>query len=108
MAITWKTLGQTVMTGSVATIYSGPDAVTRTSVSAAQLWNPTGAPVTCNVYLVPSGGSATDATQVDRVIVPAASARTVFGLINQKVNPGASIRASGNGVTITVSGSESV
>jgi len=108
MTITWKTLGQAVLTGSISTVYTGPDTVTRTSVSAAQLWNPTGAPVTANVYMVPVAGSATDATQVDRVIVPATSAKTIFGLINQKIEPGATIRASGNGVTITISGAESV
>jgi hypothetical protein len=108
MTITWKVLGQTVMTGAAGSVYSPPDSNTRASVSAAQLWNPTGGAIVVNVFLVPSGGSATDATQVDRVTVPATSAKTIFGLINQKVNPGSSIRASGNGVTITISGSESV
>ena len=107
MAITWKTLGQAVLTAGNTTMYTGP-AGTRASVSAAQLWNPTGAPVTVSVYLLKSGGSVSDGTKVDSISVPAASAKTVFGLINQKVEPGGSIVATGNGVTLTISGSESV
>lgn len=108
MTITWKVLGQAVLTGAAAAVYTTPDNLTRASVSAAQLWNPTGSPVVVDVYLVPSGGSAGDSTKVDRVTVPATSAKTVFGLINQKVNPGGSIRALGSGVTLTISGAESV
>lgn len=107
MTITWKTLGQAVMTAGNTTLYPAPNG-TRASVSAAQLWNPTGAPVTVSVYLLKSGGVVGDATKVDSISVPAGGARTVFGLINQKVEPGGSIVATGNGVTLTISGSESV
>ena len=107
MTITWKTLGQTVLTGANATVYTALPG-TRASISAAQLWNPTGAPVTVAVYLLKSGGSAADATRIDSISVPAMSAKTVFGLINQKIEPGGAIVANGNGVTLTISGSESV
>lgn len=107
MAITWKTLGQQTLTGTPATVYTVPGS-TQTAVHAAALWNPTGAPVTCDVYMVPVAGSAGDPTHVDRVIVPATSSGTFFNLINQKLGPGAQLFAAGNGVTFTVSGAESV
>lgn len=107
MTITWKTLGQAVLTAGNTTVYA-PVASTRASVSAAQLWNPTGAPVTVSIYLLKSGGAVGDGTKIDAVSVPATSAKPAFGLINQKVEPGGSIVAVGNGVTLTISGSESV
>ena len=108
MTITWKTLGQAVLTAGNTTVYGPALASRRASVSAAQLWNPTGAPVTVSVYLLRSGGAVSDGTKIDSIVVPATTAKTVFGLINQKVEPGGSIVAVGNGVTLTVSGSESV
>lgn len=107
MAITWKTLGQQVLTGTPASVYTVP-ATTQTAVHAAAIWNPTAGAVTCDVYMVPPAGSAVDATHVDRVIVPATSSGTFFNLINQKLGPGAQLFASGNGTTFTVSGAESV
>lgn len=108
MTITWKVLGQAVLTGAAAAVYGPTNTSTRASVSAAQLWNPTGAPVVVSVHLLTSGSTANDTNLVDRVTVPATSSKTVFGLINQKVNTGGSIMALGNGVTLTISGSESV
>lgn len=107
MAIIWKTLSQSVLTGAPASVYTVP-ASTQTAYHAAQIWNPTGGAVTVDVYMVPVAGSATDATHVDRVVVPATSALPVFGLINQKQTAGQQLFASGNGTTLTVSGAESV
>lgn len=108
MTITWKTLAQSTLTGSIASVYAPPDSATRASVSAAQLYNPTGGTVVVDVYLMTAAGTPTDANKIDRISVPSGTAKTVFGLINQKVNPAGSIRAAGNGVVLTISGSESV
>lgn len=108
MTITWKTLAQATLSGSISSVYAPPDSSTRASVSAAQLYNPTGGSVVVDVYLMPAAGTPADANKIDRITVPAGTAKTVFGLINQKVNPAGSIRASGNGVVLTISGSESV
>jgi len=107
MTINWKTLSQNVLTGTPAAVYTAP-AATQTAVHAAQVWNPTGAPVTVQVFIVPVAGSATDATRVDNVAVAATTALPVFGLINQKLTAGQAIYAAGNGVTLTTGGAESV
>ena len=105
--INWKVLGQAVMTGTPASIYTAPTS-TQAAVHAAQVWNPTAAPVTVDVYIVPPAGSAVDGTHVDRVIVPATSSWPIYGLINQKLTAGYQLFAAGNGATITVTGAESV
>lgn len=105
--ITWKMLGQQVLTGAAALVYTAPSA-TAATVTAASVWNPTGAPVTVDLFLVPSGGTAIDGTHIDRQVIPAASASTMFNAINQKVAPGAAIFALGLGVTLTLGGAESV
>lgn len=105
--ITWKTLGQQVLTGTATLVYSVP-ANTQAALHAASVWNPTGAPVTVDLFLVPAGGTAIDGTHIDRQVIPAASASTMFNAINQKVSPGAAIYALGLGVTLTLGGAESV
>jgi len=104
MAVTWKVLGQSVLTGTGTAIYT-PAAATYGAVHTAQLWNPTAAPVVCDVFI---GASAVDGTHVDRVTVPATSVATSFGLINSKLQPGQSVYALGLGVTLTLTGAESV
>lgn len=107
MSITWKMLGQQVLTGAATLVYTAP-ASTATTVTAASVWNPTGAPVTVDLFLVPSGGTAVDGTHIDRQVIPAASASTMYNAINQKVAPGGAIYALGLGVTLTLGGAESV
>ncbi len=107
MTITWKTLSQNVLTGTPAAVYTVLNA-TQTAIHAAQVWNPTGSPVVVQVFIVPNAGSAADATRVDNVSVAAGTALPIFGLINQKLSNGQSIYASGNGVTLTIGGAESV
>jgi hypothetical protein len=107
MTITWKTLSQNVLTGTPAAVYTATTPI-QAAIHAAQVWNPTGSPVTVQVFIVPASGSATDATRVDNVVVAAGTALPVFGLINQKLSLGQSIYAAGNGVTLTVGGAESV
>lgn len=106
MAITWKQLGQAVLTGTPATIYQ-PSANVAATITAASAWNPTGANITVDVYIAPNAGSATDATHVGRVVVPAGKSSPVYDLINHKLYAQEILFASGNGATITVSGAES-
>ena len=106
MAINWKQLSQGVLSATASVVYTTP-ANTQTSIQAAQAWNPTGSAVIVDVFIAPALGSAADATHVDRVQVPAASASPIYGLINQKMTAGMQLYALGNGVTLTTSGSES-
>lgn len=107
MTITWKTLGQAVLTAGNTTVYQ-PVVGASASISAAQLWNPTGGNVTVSIYLFKAGGVVGNGTKIDEIVVPSGASKTIFGLINQKVEPLGSIVAVGNGVTMTISGSESV
>ena len=50
-------LGQAAITTSATTLYTVPS-LTRTYLKDINICNTTGSPVTVNVYLVPSGGSA--------------------------------------------------
>lgn len=107
MAITWKTLSQSTLTGTAATVYTPPDK-TSAAIHTAQAWNPTAAPVTVEIYVSGAPATASDSTKIESVTVPAASSATVYGLINQKLQAGYSIMAKGNDVTLTLSGAESV
>jgi len=105
--ITWKQLFQAVLTGSPVSEYTAP-AGTTTAIHQATAWNPTGAVVTLKIYIVPAGGSAADATTVWSTNVPAGSSVQIPQIIGHKLQAGQQIDASGNGVTLTVSGAENV
>lgn len=107
MTVTWKQLAQAVLTGTPANIYQ-PPVSTSATITAASAWNPTGSPITVDCYITPNAGSATDATHVGRVVVPATKTIPVYDLINHKLSAQQILFASGNGATITVSGAESV
>lgn len=107
MAINWKQLAQAVLTGTPVNIYQ-PPVSTSATITAVTAWNPTGSPVTVDCYIAPNSGSATDATHVGRVVVPATKTSAVYDLINHKLYNQEMLFASGNGCTITVSGAESV
>lgn len=104
MASNWTQLCQAVLTNAPASVFGQVAANTQVAVHAAQAWNPTGAPVIVDVFIVPQGGAADDGTHVDRVQVPAGRAEPVLGLINQKMTAGMSLYGVGDGVTLTVSG----
>ena len=104
MTITWKQLAQAVLTGSNVSIYS-PATATQATITAASAWNPSGSPITVDVFI---GTSAVDGTHVARTVVPAGKTAPVFDLVNQKLANPQNIYASGNGATLTVSGAESV
>ncbi|WP_224030263.1 hypothetical protein [Paraburkholderia caribensis] len=101
----WNTLGQAVLTGVAAAVYA-PAAAKQGAVHTANAWNPTGAAVTLNVYLVPNGGTATDATRVHQVSVPAGKSIPVPEIVNMKVANPWEVFADGNGVTLTLTGAE--
>lgn len=103
--VTWVQLSQKVLTGA-ATQQFGTAAGQQTSIQAATAWNPTGAPVTVEVWIVPSGGSVTDGTRVANVQIGAGATQPVYDLLNHKVPPGGSVQALGTGVTLTISGAQ--
>jgi len=105
MAVNWKTLAQPVLTGAAASIYA-PAAGKQGAVHSANAWNPTGAPVVVNVYLVPNAGAAGDTTRVHQVSVPAGKSIPIPEIVNLKVVNPTSLFADGNGVTLTITGAE--
>ncbi|ASD80408.1 hypothetical protein CRM94_22980 [Burkholderia gladioli] len=98
------------MTGAAAQVYGPMPGNTTGAIHAASAWNPAGAaaPVAVDVFLVPASGAAGDANHVARVMVAPGESETLIDLINQKIQAGMSIEASGAGVTLTVSGVTSV
>lgn len=103
--VTWVQLSQKVLTGAAAQQFA-TSAGQQTSIQAATAWNPTGAPVTVQVWVVPPSGSASDATRVSNVQVGAGATQPLYDLLNHKVPPGGSVQALGNGVTLTLSGAQ--
>jgi len=75
-----------------------------TSIFAATVTNPTGSAETLDVWLVPSGGSATDSTKIyDGFSVGANGQAGLQYLINQTLEPGDAIHmAAGTASTLTV------
>jgi hypothetical protein len=105
--ITWKQLCQAVLTGTPAAVYTA-QAGTSAAIHQASAWNPTAGVLAVKVYIVPAAGSATDATTVDTVNVPAGQSVQLSRLLAHKLQAGQQLFASGNGVTLTVSGAENV
>lgn len=105
--ITWKQLCQAVLTGSATSVYTAPTA-TASAIHQATAWNPGASVVTLKLYIVPAAGSAADATTVWSTNVPAGSSVQVPQIIGHKLQSGQQLYASGNGVTLTVSGAENV
>ncbi|WP_186111277.1 hypothetical protein [Burkholderia gladioli] len=106
MATKYIQFCQAVLTGAAASVYGPMAANTTGAIHAASAWNPVAAAgaVEVDVFIVPGSGSAADATHVDRVTVAPGRSETLVNLINQKIPAGASIFASGNGVTLTIAG----
>lgn len=105
MTTTFKELGSSVLTATAAAVYA-PAALVQGAIHTASLWNPTGAPVIVDAFLVPPGGSATDATHVGRIQVSAGASQPFYDLINLKLGPLYSLFALGLGVTMTLTGVE--
>lgn len=105
MAVNWKTLSQSVLGGTAAAIYI-PAVQKQGVIHTANAWNPTGAAVTLNVYLVPNAGLANDSTRVHQVSVPAGKSIQVPEIIGLKIANPSEIFADANGVTLTLTGAE--
>lgn len=105
MSVAWKTLSQGVLTGTAAAQYA-PATAKQGAIHSAHAWNPGASAATLNVYLVPSGGTATDATHVFQWSVPAGKPLYLAELINLKVTNPSSLYADGNGMTLTITGAE--
>jgi hypothetical protein len=97
-----------VLTGSAVTYYTAPTA-TRAIPRSAQLVNTTASAVSCTVYVVPSGGTAGAAnTVISGKSIAAGETYNCPELVNQVLEPGSTLQALGNGVTLAVSGVEIV
>ena len=105
MSVNWKTLTQSVLTGTAASVYA-PAAGKQGAVHSANAWNPTAAPVVVNFFLVPNAGTADDKTHVRQVTVPAGKSIPIPDILNLKVANPTALFADGNGVTLTITGAE--
>jgi len=101
-------LGQLALTASAQTVYTVPS-LARAIVKTIDICNTNSSNVTVTVYLVPSGGSANNATTL--IPGPIVVANGMFQWSGAQVlSEGDTIRAvaSTTGVTINVSGAECV
>lgn len=105
MALSYKMLikGGT-LTGSAASLYTAP-ALTSATLTAGSVYNPTGAPVTLNVYI---GSAAGNSTKIVTKSISSAKTMPLSDLIGHKLEPGMQIFADGNGMFLNISGSEYV
>lgn len=105
--VNWAQLCQSVLTGTAASVYGPVATGAQVSISAASAWNPVAASgnAVVDLFIMPSGGTAADATHVDRISVPPGAALPLVNAINQKLTAGMSLYAVGNGATLTISGS---
>lgn len=109
-AITPAKLGQSAIatTPTLTTVYTVPS-LTRTFVKNIDVANTTAAPLTVNIYLVPSGGTAGTGNMLfPTVSIPANSIVQWTG--SQILNTGDFIQATGSGagLTINASGGEAI
>lgn len=106
---TVKTLNAgATLTGSAVAYYTAP-AQTYGVVKNAVVTNTTGAPVALTLYRVPSGGTADAAhTLISARSIAAGATDLCPELVNKVIEPGASIQALGNGLSISIDGVEVV
>jgi len=106
--ITWKELVKGVpLTGAAASVYTAP-ALTYATIQAASVNNSTAAAIAVNVYLVPSGEAQGNGYRIASRSVPAGGVLSLSELVNHKLEPGAQLYADGDGLSLTISGSENV
>lgn len=106
MSTTVKNIADAVLTGSLAAVYTVPTG-TRAVIRAAVLTNTTGAPVDATVDINPRT-SGTARVVIDSRTLADEESYLCPELINQVLEAGGVLRASGNGVTLMVSGAEIV
>jgi len=94
-----------IMTGSPVSYYTAP-ALNAATVQAATVYNPSGAAAAVNIYKVPTSRSADASTLVCTRSVAAGATASLNEFINHKLQTGTQIFATGNGLTLFVSGVE--
>ncbi|MCA7976806.1 hypothetical protein LGM57_10790 [Burkholderia cepacia] len=104
MATTKLKLCEAVLTGSAALVYGPVPTNSTVTVQAISAWNPGASPVSVDVFIVPSGGSATDATHVGHASIGAGRTGVIPEVLNQALAAGDELFATGNGCTLTASG----
>lgn len=104
--VNWAQLCQVVNAAAAALVYGPVPSGSQVSITAASAWNPAGAAgsAVVDLFIMPNGGTAVDATHVDRVSVPPGSALSLTNAINQKLTAGMELFAETNGATLTISG----
>ncbi|MDN7558222.1 hypothetical protein [Burkholderia orbicola] len=104
MTTTKIRLCQAVLTGAAAEVYGPVPTNAQVAIQAATAWNPTGSPVSVDVFIVPASGSAADPTHVGHVSAGAGRTGILVDLLNQTLQSGDALYAVGAGCTLTVSG----
>lgn len=96
-----------MLTGSATSYYTAPSA-TYASIHAVSAANPTGAPVTVNLYRVSAAGSPSSTNRIASRLVPAGGTVSIQDAINHKLAPGSQIFSDGAGCSLNISGVEFV
>lgn len=108
MSIIWREMVVgAALNATIDPFYIAPS-ITSASIQAVSVYNPTGAPLTFSLYKVPNGSAAGNATLICTRSVPAGSLVMANEAINHKLQPGTQLYASGNGLTMNISGVEYV
>lgn len=104
--LNWAQLCQTSNTNTPALVYGPVPTGSQVSITAASAWNPSTATgnAVVDLFVIPNGGSAADATHLDRVSVPVGAALSLVNSINHKLTAGMELYAETNGATLTISG----
>lgn len=95
----------TALTGSSAIICTAP-AKTTTTLKAVTVYNDTAGAVTLEMNLVANGGSVTAANRIISRSIAAKETYRCLEAVDHALAPGGTLRALGNGLSITVSGIE--
>lgn len=108
MSIIWREMvtGAT-LTSTIDPFYTAPS-ITSASIQAVSVYNPTGSPITFSLYKVPNGSSADSTKLICTRSVPSGALVMANEAINHKLQPGTQLYASGNGLTMNISGVEYV
>lgn len=100
MTVSKYILDGILMTGAVANYGTAVPANTKRTFNAMKLYNGTAAPVICNVHLIPSGGSASDANRVISRTVSVEETYSCPEVISEGLNAGGFVQALGLDVSI--------
>jgi hypothetical protein len=106
MTTKYREMVAAVTLGASATGYYTAPSSTYAAIHAGSICNPTGAPVTVNVYKVPSGGTAGAPTKIASKLVGAGATIAVPEIVNHKLEPGTQLYADGLACTLNISGVE--